>query len=251
MDLQPDPPSSITRSLPENDAVARLVLELLSGTEDRVRTPLSDLIEKVERLAGSELSRAGRDAAGEVLFSGRALLAQVDAWIDGLLATCVSGEALSTADADAGGSTELRAEDSEAGPVRGSIADALRAPLREARVLVLDADPVTQHMTLGFLTSEGYRAQAVESCKQAQDSLASEAFDALLVDPALGGKDVGRWVDELRAASANPRLPLIALTRELGPEAGRACQESGMDACLTRPLRPGELDELLRRWLAA
>ena len=74
MDLQPDPPSSITRSLPENDAVARLVLELLSGTEDRVRTPLSDLIEKVERLAGSELSRAGRDAAGEVLFSGRALL---------------------------------------------------------------------------------------------------------------------------------------------------------------------------------
>jgi CheY-like chemotaxis protein len=233
MDSLPDlPPSSAPHSL-ESYELAHLVSELLDGTEDHVRGPLCDLVEKVEGLTRIDLSGPGRDAAGQVLSESRALLATVDAWLDELLAAGGGGELGLAPSVDCGEPTTRRP------------AGAARESLGQARVLVIDEDPVARHVTLGFLASEGYWALAAESFKQARELLGCEEFDALLFDPLAPTMDSRRFVSEFCAGQAGARMKIVALTHEVGPQARRRCSELGVDSSLSRPVRSGELDLLL------
>ena len=42
-----------------------------------------------------------------------------------------------------------------------------------------------------------------------------------------------------------PHLPIVALTADATPTARRLAEESGMDACLTKPVQPESLADVL------
>jgi two-component system sensor histidine kinase RpfC len=48
-----------------------------------------------------------------------------------------------------------------------------------------------------------------------------------------------------------PHVPIIALTADITPEVTLRCKEAGMDACLTKPIEPARLLEVLERIIPA
>jgi CheY-like chemotaxis protein len=237
----------------------RLYAELFESHQERQRAPLQVLLEKIGRLAEGVLAPAEREAAYEAPDSGSALLQAIE--------TCLA-ELGAAQDEErvaqlAGESGSLRSSEGCAsfalGLVHAARGSALTlaqadvcAPGPPARVLVVDGDPVAQRVTLGFLASEGYAGTGVDSGKLALQRVVEEEFDAVLLDLALPGMDGHQVALAIRAAEGEcpaRRLPLIALTTALDPELRHACLLSGMDAVLGKPVRPGELDGLLRAWL--
>jgi len=217
---------------------------LLEGSGDRLRAPLSELLDKLERLASSELSPSGRDAADEALDGARTLLAEVDRWLSECGLRPVKEE-------EPGAGRPGGALHSERFAVRGCCASVEHEgePGARGRVLLVDPDAVTQRVTLGFLMGDRYEVRAAETSTEALELLADEHFDAVLLDVSVSGLPLQEFVDELRDLAGGQLGPIVALSSEACPEAREACTAEGLDAFLSKPLRRGALHELLRVWL--
>jgi len=64
--------------------------------------------------------------------------------------------------------------------------------------------------------------------------------------PELDGYEATR---RIRAAENGSRVPIIAITAHAMPGDRERCLAAGMDDYVSKPLRPQELDRVLRRWL--
>jgi PAS domain S-box-containing protein len=121
------------------------------------------------------------------------------------------------------------------------------------RILLAEDNPVNQRLTVLQLGRLGYDVTAVADGRAAVDLLANRpgAFDLLLLDcqmPVMDGFEAARRIR--RAEPADRRLPIIAMTANAMRGDREACLAAGMDDYLSKPVRPAELDQALRRWLA-
>ena len=64
--------------------------------------------------------------------------------------------------------------------------------------------------------------------------------------PVLDGMGAARQIRALSGAAA--RLPLIALTADAGEAERAAALAAGMDDFVTKPIHPGQLEEVLDRF---
>ena len=99
----------------------------------------------------------------------------------------------------------------------------------------------------------GYVAKAVADGLAAVDAVIEDpdAFDLLLMDcqmPVMDGFQAARVIR--RAEPAGRHLPIIAMTANAMHGDREACLAAGMDDYLSKPVRPTELEQVLRRWLA-
>ena len=126
-----------------------------------------------------------------------------------------------------------------------------------SRILVVEDE---QHLAEGLrfnLEAEGYQVQVVETGEAALDSLAKdpEAFDVVLLDVMLPGKDGFTVMSELR--QGGQFIPTLMLTARGHPEDVLLGFAAGADDYLTKPFElailMARLRGLLRRreWLRA
>jgi DNA-binding response OmpR family regulator len=126
-----------------------------------------------------------------------------------------------------------------------------------SRILVVEDE---QHLAEGLrfnLEAEGYQVQVVETGEAALDSLAKdpEAFDVVLLDVMLPGKDGFTVMSELR--QGGQFIPTLMLTARGHPEDVLLGFAAGADDYLTKPFELAillaRLRGLLRRreWLRA
>ncbi len=111
------------------------------------------------------------------------------------------------------------------------------------RVLVADDNGVNRKIAGRILESAGHLVRLAETGEAALDALESQDFDVALLDlhmPGMSGIDVAR-VYGFTVPGTGPRVPLIALTANILPEAQRACREAGFRAFLTKPVHADEL----------
>ena len=147
--------------------------------------------------------------------------------------------------------------------------DALRAALRraprpapavpeslefdpEARVLVVEDNPVNQKVAQALLRQRGLAcdlaangAEALKLCEQSDYAL-------VLMDcqmPVMVGDEATARL-RARESHGGRRLPIVALTAHALPEDGERCLAAGMDAYLSKPVRGEALDAVLGRWCA-
>ncbi len=124
---------------------------------------------------------------------------------------------------------------------------ALVAP---ARILLVEDNPISQHVTLHLLHSLGHVAQAADSGQAALDAIADNRFDVVLMDcdmPVMDGLEATRRV---RAAETEgEHLPIVALTAHGMEEQHRLCLDAGMDHVLAKPVSRRELRAELDRFL--
>jgi PAS domain S-box-containing protein len=127
--------------------------------------------------------------------------------------------------------------------------DTLEAPLAGLRLLVVDDDADASGMLQIILRDRGAAVRVAGSSAQALNALQEEAFDVLISDIGMPGKDGYDLVRELRALELETgrHLRAIALTSFTRGQDEAHALAAGFDAHCPKPLRPLNLVGLVAR----
>jgi len=121
-------------------------------------------------------------------------------------------------------------------------------PGRKLHVLIADDNRTNQRVVAKILERAGHSTTIVGNGEEALDALEQEDFDLVLMDvnmPVMNGLEATKLYRF--TALGLPHVPIIALTADITPEVAHRCKEAGMDACLTKPIEPVRLLEVLER----
>ena len=125
------------------------------------------------------------------------------------------------------------------------------APLSGLRLLVVDDDADASGMLQIILRDRGASVRVAGSSAMALAALQESAFDVLISDIGMPGKDGYELVRELRGLEAGEgrgrRLPAIALTSFTRGQDEAHALAAGFDAHCPKPLRPLKLVGLVAR----
>ena len=116
------------------------------------------------------------------------------------------------------------------------------------RMLVED-NPVNQRLTTRMLEKRGHRVVLAGNGIEAQEVLAKGPFDLVLMDvqmPEMDGLQATAVIRE-KEKGTGTHLPIVALTAHAMKGDKEMCLAAGN---LSKPIRPGELDDVLERYLA-
>ena len=122
---------------------------------------------------------------------------------------------------------------------------------RGLRVLLAEDNAVNQKLAMTMLRKRGHEVTVVGDGAQAIDVLKREKFDIVLMDvhmPRMGGFEAATEI-RLREKSSGGHIPIVALTALAMKGDREKCIEAGMDAYVTKPIRPAELFETMERLL--
>ncbi len=115
------------------------------------------------------------------------------------------------------------------------------------RILLADDNESNRKVTMLMLARLGYKYDAVSSGFEAIQAVSNSHYDLVLMDvvmPEIDGLEATR---EIRKIGQNG-LKIIAITAYVVPGIREMCLEAGMDDCITKPIRIGDLAEVLKKY---
>ena len=116
-------------------------------------------------------------------------------------------------------------------------------------ILVAEDNDVNRILAIRMLQRRGYRVEAVADGRQAVQALDRRHYAAVLMDCQMPEQDGYDATSEIRLREwADRHTPVIAMTAHALNGDREKCLASGMDDYLAKPLKPDELDRVLRRW---
>ncbi|AXT48372.1 MULTISPECIES: ATP-binding protein [Chromobacterium] len=135
--------------------------------------------------------------------------------------------------------------------------DAVSAPaaLKEAcdPILVVEDQPANRFIIAQQLLQLGYRAVTADNGAAALALLdQGQRFAMALLDcnlPGISGYQLALRLRRHPALQWQPYLPIIAISATTGIEHQQRCLDSGIDSCLTKPLRLAQLEQIMTLWL--
>lgn len=133
---------------------------------------------------------------------------------------------------------------------RYSLHDA-REPSSSLRVLLVEDNPVNQRLASRQLEKRGHSVVVAANGLEALEALEKENFDLVFMDvqmPVMDGFETTAAIRKKERARG-VRLPIVALTAHTMKGDQEKCLAGGMDGYLTKPIRPQELNEILRSYL--
>jgi signal transduction histidine kinase/DNA-binding response OmpR family regulator len=119
-------------------------------------------------------------------------------------------------------------------------------PVRGLKILVAEDNKINQKYADALLGSCGHTVHMVENGLQAVDAVRRDDYDVVLMDiqmPELDGIGATREIRALGQPKCN--IPIIALTANAMTGDEKHYLESGMDAYVSKPIRPVELFQKL------
>jgi len=114
-------------------------------------------------------------------------------------------------------------------------------------ILLVEDNLVNQKVVLKLLEKQGYRADVANNGVEALEALQQHAYDLVLMDvhmPTMDGITATQTIRRELPAARQPRI--VALTAAAMVEDQQACLAAGMNAFLTKPVRPEALLEVLQ-----
>jgi CheY-like chemotaxis protein/HPt (histidine-containing phosphotransfer) domain-containing protein len=118
------------------------------------------------------------------------------------------------------------------------------------RLLLAEDNPINQKVAVAMLSSAGYQVDTVSDGAAAVQAIASQEYDAILMDcqmPELSGYEA---TAAIRAQEGPDRhTPIIAMTAGARGEDHERCLAAGMDGYLSKPVSKDALLALVARWL--
>jgi PAS domain S-box-containing protein len=130
-------------------------------------------------------------------------------------------------------------------------------PLRDARVLMVEDNPVNMLIAVAMLEHWGVVVTQASDGLAALDVVArtrdggAPPFDAVLMDlqmPVMSGHEAAR---RLRREHGAETLPIIALTAAALPSERDEALDAGMNDFLTKPIDAQKLRDVLAKWVGA
>ena len=110
------------------------------------------------------------------------------------------------------------------------------------RILLVEDNPTTQKITNLILENLGYRVDRASTGEEAWRSLQRQPYDVILLDVHLtemGGVEVASRIRRQIPPEQQPYI--IGLILHDTPEEREKCRKAGMDECLAKPLKIGDL----------
>jgi CheY-like chemotaxis protein len=127
-----------------------------------------------------------------------------------------------------------------------------RDPAASLRVLLAEDNSVNQLLAKRMLEKRGHRVTVAANGREALVALHKENYDLVFMDvqmPEMDGIEATLAIREMEKAGGD-HLPVIALTAHAMKGDQERCMAAGMDAYLSKPIRPQELDNLLGKYIA-
>jgi CheY-like chemotaxis protein len=118
---------------------------------------------------------------------------------------------------------------------------------RALRLLLAEDNVVNQRLAVSLLQKRGHQVVVVGNGREALAALESERFDAVLMDVQMPEMDGFEATAAIRAreAATGDHIPIIAMTAHALKEDRERCLDAGMDAYVSKPLRPQVLFDVL------
>ncbi|HWB07929.1 MAG TPA: response regulator [Pirellulales bacterium] len=144
-----------------------------------------------------------------------------------------------------------------AGPAEGTAAVARPTrPLAGRRVLLAEDNEVNQLVAREMLHRLGVECEVASDGREAVEKARAADFDLILMDcqmPELDGFEATQAIRQAEnpGSRGGRRMPIVALTANAVKGDRERCLAAGMDAYLTKPVKPAELMETLSSLLCA
>jgi signal transduction histidine kinase/DNA-binding response OmpR family regulator len=128
----------------------------------------------------------------------------------------------------------------------------------DARVLVVEDNPVNQEVAMGMLDAMGCRSVTASNGSVAVQLFAESKFDLILMDcemPVMDGFEAAMRIREIerivgdREGGRTPRVPIVAVTAHALTAVHERSLAAGMDDFLVKPYDQAQLAAALRRWV--
>jgi CheY-like chemotaxis protein len=115
------------------------------------------------------------------------------------------------------------------------------------RILVVEDNKVNQRVIEKVTEHLGYHAVLAGNGIEGLEALRKEKFDLILMDCQMPEMDGFEATRQIRAGAIPgvERIPIVALTSNVGEAAMKACTDAGMDAYLTKPFNVERLAEVV------
>lgn len=127
-------------------------------------------------------------------------------------------------------------------------ASGLRASISR-HILLVEDNPVNRKVVVNLLTKFGHTVEEAENGRVAVEKTAQKKYDLILMDiqmPEMDGYEATLRIRSREGAGSH--TPILAMTaRALAGDVER-CLASGMDAYLSKPIKPRELFNAIERW---
>ena len=122
------------------------------------------------------------------------------------------------------------------------------------RILLCDDNAINQKVAARILQQLGYQPGLATNGREALDELDRQPYDLILMDvmmPEMDGLEATRVIRERqksRAPKYSSRIVIVALTAHAMQGDREKCLAAGMDDYLAKPIRPGDVRQVIERW---
>ena len=123
---------------------------------------------------------------------------------------------------------------------------------RQARVLLVEDNPVNQRLAVILLQKLGHQVDTAANGSEALKALAQNHYHLVLMDcrmPVMDGYEATHAIRQGMGGVQNPDIPIIAMTANAMAGDRERVLQAGMNDYLAKPINPKTLDETLQRWL--
>jgi two-component system sensor histidine kinase RpfC len=117
---------------------------------------------------------------------------------------------------------------------------------RSLSILIAEDNRTNQKVLAKILERAGHRVSIVENGEAAVDALIAKPFDIVFMDvnmPVMNGIEATKLYRF--TALGRKRVPIVALTADATSEIRDRCKDAGMDECVTKPVEPAHLLEVI------
>ena len=125
---------------------------------------------------------------------------------------------------------------------------AARMPLR---ILIAEDNPINQQVARRILQQFGYQSDIVCNGQEAVNVVSKQRYDLLFMDvqmPVMDGLEATRQIRSILTPDQRPYL--AAMTANAMKEDRALCLNAGMDDYISKPIRPGDLRDVISRAFA-
>jgi PAS domain S-box-containing protein len=123
--------------------------------------------------------------------------------------------------------------------------------LRGGRILLVEDNEINQAVALDMLHDMGLRVSLADNGEKALEMVASDHFDAILMDIQMPGMDGYQATAQIRRDPrfSAARLPIIAMTAHALESDRRRSLEAGLNDYVSKPVDATNLANVLLRWV--